>query len=88
VVLAAALMLLGLMLKTALFPFHFWLPPAHGGAPAPVSALLSALVIKASFYLVVRLWLDMFEPLTTVDAAQLIGALGAAAIVWGSLAWR
>ena len=85
VVLAAALMLLGLLLKTALFPFHFWLPPAHGGAPAPVSALLSALVIKASFYLVVRLWLDLFEPLTTVDAAQLIGALGAAAIVWGSL---
>ncbi|MDP1534648.1 MAG: proton-conducting transporter membrane subunit, partial [Rubrivivax sp.] len=85
VVLAAALMLLGLMLKTALFPFHFWLPPAHGGAPAPVSALLSALVIKASFYLVVRLWLDLFEPLTTVGAAQLIGALGAAAIVWGSL---
>ena len=45
--LAAGLMLLGMLLKTALFPFHFWLPPAHGGAPAPVSALLSALVIKA-----------------------------------------
>lgn len=85
VVLAAALMLTGLMLKTALFPFHFWLPPAHGGAPAPVSALLSALVIKASFYLVVRLWLDLFEPLVTAAAAQLIGALGAAAIIWGSL---
>jgi formate hydrogenlyase subunit 3/multisubunit Na+/H+ antiporter MnhD subunit len=85
VTLAAALMFVGLLLKTALFPFHFWLPPAHGGAPAPVSALLSALVIKASFYLVVRLWLDLFEPLTTVSAAQLIGALGAAAIVWGSL---
>jgi formate hydrogenlyase subunit 3/multisubunit Na+/H+ antiporter MnhD subunit len=82
--LAAALMLLGLMLKTALFPFHFWLPPAHGGAPAPVSALLSALVIKASFYLVLRLWLELFAPLTTVAAAQLIGVLGAAAILWGS----
>ena len=84
VTLAAALMLLGLMLKTALFPFHFWLPPAHGGAPAPVSALLSALVIKATFYLVLRLWLDVFEPLTTVAAAQLLGILGAAAILWGS----
>jgi formate hydrogenlyase subunit 3/multisubunit Na+/H+ antiporter MnhD subunit len=84
VVLAAALMLLGLMLKTALFPFHFWLPPAHGGAPAPVSALLSALVIKASFYLALRLWLDLFAPLATVAAAQFIGALGAAAILWGS----
>jgi multicomponent Na+:H+ antiporter subunit D len=85
VTLAAALMLLGLMLKTALFPFHFWLPPAHGGAPAPVSALLSALVIKATFYLVLRLWLELFAPLTTVAAAQLLGILGAAAILWGSL---
>lgn len=83
--LAAGLMLAGLLLKTALFPFHFWLPPAHGGAPAPVSALLSALVIKASFYLVVRLWLELFAPLTTTAAAQLIGLLGAAAILWGSV---
>ena len=50
-------MVAGLAAKTALFPFHFWLPPAHGGAPAPVSALLSALVVKASFYLILRLWL-------------------------------
>jgi formate hydrogenlyase subunit 3/multisubunit Na+/H+ antiporter MnhD subunit len=84
VTLAAALMLLGLLLKTALFPFHFWLPPAHGGAPAPVSALLSGLVIKATFYLALRLWLGLFAPLTTVAAAQLLGALGAAAILWGS----
>lgn len=87
--LAAALMLFGLLLKTALFPFHFWLPTAHGGATAPVSALLSALVIKATFYLIVRLWLGLFAPLTHALAGQLLGALGAAAILWGSLqAWR
>ncbi|MEQ1779026.1 MAG: proton-conducting transporter membrane subunit [Nitrosomonas sp.] len=83
--LAAMLMLAGLLLKTALFPFHFWLPPAHGGAPAPVSALLSALVIKASFYLILRLWFDLFAPLVTTQAAQLLGGLGAAAILWGSI---
>lgn len=85
VIAAASVMLAGLMLKTAIFPFHFWLPPAHGGAPAPVSALLSALVIKASFYLIMRLWLTLFMPATTAAAAQLLGALGAAAILWGSV---
>lgn len=84
VVFAAGLMLTGLILKTALFPFHFWLPPAHGGAPAPVSALLSALVIKASFYLIVRLWLTLFMPLITPAPAHLLGLLGTGAILWGS----
>ncbi len=84
VVLAAALMVAGMLLKTALFPLHFWLPPAHGGAPAPVSALLSALVLKASFYLVLRLWPVLLEPLGGIAAAQLAGMLGAGAILWGS----
>jgi len=82
--LAAALMAVALMAKTALFPFHFWLPPAHGGAPVPVSALLSALVVKASFYLMLRLWLGLFAPLS-VPLAWLPGLLGVAAIVWGSI---
>lgn len=80
---AAGLMLLGLMVKTALFPFHAWLPPAHGGAPAPVSALLSALVVKASFYLILRLWLGPLQALLPAFA-WLAAALGAAAIFWGS----
>ncbi len=80
---AAGLMVLGLMLKTALFPFHYWLPPAHGGAPAPVSALLSALVVKASFYLILRLWLGPLQALLPAFA-WLAAALGTAAIFWGS----
>jgi NADH:ubiquinone oxidoreductase subunit 5 (subunit L)/multisubunit Na+/H+ antiporter MnhA subunit len=56
---AAALMTTGLLAKTALFPLHLWLPPAHAGAPAAASAVLSALVVKGSFFLVVRLWFDV-----------------------------
>jgi multicomponent Na+:H+ antiporter subunit D len=32
---------------------HFWLPPANAWAPMPVSALLSALVVKGSFDILV-----------------------------------
>lgn len=83
---AGSLMLIGLMLKTALFPFHFWLPPAHGGAPAPVSALLSALVVKASFYLILRVWIGPFAPLIAANEwlAWLPALLGMLAIFWGS----
>lgn len=86
---AGLLILIGLVIKTALFPFHFWLPPAHGGAPSPVSALLSALVIKASFYLIVRLWLGVFSPVTTEHLALALGVLGSIAILYGSaMAYR
>jgi len=81
---ALGLICAGLVLKTALFPLHFWLPPAHASAPAPVSAILSALVVKASFYILLRLWLELFSPFGS-GAAEFLGILGAAAILWGSL---
>ncbi len=81
----AALMTVGLMAKTALFPLHFWLPPAHAGAPAAASAVLSALVIKASLFLIVRLWFDVMPALMNSTVAQILAALGAAAILFGSV---
>jgi multicomponent Na+:H+ antiporter subunit D len=81
----SALMTAGLLAKTALFPLHIWLPPAHGGAPAAASAVLSALVIKGSWFLVVRLWFDVMPGVVTLPSAQLLGALGAMAIVIGSV---
>ena len=71
----------GLLAKTALFPLHLWLPPAHAGAPAAASAVLSALVVKGSWFLVVRLWFDVMPGVVTFSAAQLLGGLGAAAIL-------
>jgi len=81
----SALMTVGLLAKTALFPLHLWLPPAHAGAPAAASAVLSALVIKGSWFLVVRLWFDVMPGVVTLSAAQLLAGLGAAAIVVGSV---
>jgi multicomponent Na+:H+ antiporter subunit D len=82
---AAALMTVGLLAKTALFPLHLWLPPAHAGAPAPGSAILSALVVKGSFFLIVRIWFDAMPGQLSFAAAQLLAALGAGAILVGSV---
>ena len=67
---ALALMSAGLAAKAALFPLYLWLPPAHAGAPPAASALLSALVIKAPIFLLLRVWLGLAP-------ADLAGAGGA-----------
>ena len=81
---ALTLMSAGLLIKSALFPMHFWLPVTHANAPAPVSAALSALVVKAAFYLLLRLWLDLFSDVVTPSSAWFVGLLGAGAVLWGS----
>lgn len=77
-------MVIGLSIKTALFPIHTWLPPAHGGAPAPVSALLSGLVVKGSFFILVRLWSHLVpDGSSPLDYALCL--LGGCAVLWGGL---
>lgn len=82
---AGALMLAGLAAKTGLFPLHLWLPPAYAAAPPYVAALLAGLVGKASFFLVARLWFNALPGLYPRAAADLLGALGVAAIVVGGV---
>ncbi|OFZ54199.1 MAG: hypothetical protein A2428_01920 [Bdellovibrionales bacterium RIFOXYC1_FULL_54_43] len=82
---ALSLVTAGLAMKTALFPLHFWLPAAHSLAPAPISAALSAMVVKASFYVLLRFWFQLSEPTSNQLAAHLLGALGMAAVLWGSV---
>jgi formate hydrogenlyase subunit 3/multisubunit Na+/H+ antiporter MnhD subunit len=81
---AFGLMTAGLLIKSALFPLHFWLPSAHASAPAPVSAALSALVVKVAVYILLRLWIDVFDLVLTPASAMLLGILGAIAVIWGS----
>ena len=78
-------MTVGLLAKTALFPLHLWLPPAHAGAPAAASAVLSGLVVKGSFFIVVRLWFEVMPGLPGIAATQLLAGLGAVAIMVGSV---
>lgn len=83
---ALALMIAGTMAKGALFPVHGWLPPAHGSAVAPASALLSGVVAKAGFYVLLRLWLDVVPAAGAGPAlGQVLGGMGTLAVAWGSV---
>lgn len=82
---AAGLMTAGLLAKTALFPLHLWLPPAHANAPAAASAVLSALVVKGSFFMIVRIWFNVLPALPAESASTILAALGSAAILFGSV---
>lgn len=54
---ASSLFVLGFGTKTAAMPFHAWLPDAHPSAPAPISAMLSGLLIKTlGIYALVRVF--------------------------------
>ncbi|BDE07965.1 hypothetical protein WPS_32410 [Vulcanimicrobium alpinum] len=52
--LATALMAIGFGTKAGLFPLHAWLPDAHSKAPAPISGLLSGVLVSCALYDIVR----------------------------------
>ncbi|WP_131786199.1 proton-conducting transporter membrane subunit [Protofrankia symbiont of Coriaria ruscifolia] len=49
-----ALVILGFGAKAGLVPLHAWLPDAHSQAPAPVSALMSGVLLAVSFTAILR----------------------------------
>ena len=57
---AAGLITAGLGIKSAMFPFHLWLPAAHGGATTASSAILSGLVLKGYIVLMLIFLLRVF----------------------------
>jgi len=80
--LAAAFFLMGFGLKAAMVPFHAWLPDAHPSAPAPISAMLSGVLIKAlGVYTLIRVFFGCL-PLQP-QFAYILMALGAASMVIG-----
>jgi multicomponent Na+:H+ antiporter subunit D len=60
ILVALALLLVGLGVKAALFPLHVWLPDAHSSAPSPSSAVLSGLVIKIYAVAMIKLLYTVF----------------------------
>lgn len=51
---AVFLMIVGFGVKAGCFPLHAWLPTAHPVAPAPASAFLSGIIVKAGVLAIIR----------------------------------
>lgn len=56
----AFVMILGFSVKAGMFPMHAWLPAAHPVAPAPASAVLSAVIVKAGVLGIIRVIYYLF----------------------------
>ncbi len=83
--LAIGLFLAGFGLKAAMVPFHAWLPDAHPSAPAPVSAMLSGILIKASgVYVLARIVFNVVGVHQSAVPAVLI-MMGTLSLVVGAL---
>lgn len=52
---AVVLLVVGFGTKAGLAPLHAWLPDAHSQAPAPVSALMSGVLLSVAFYALLRI---------------------------------
>jgi hydrogenase-4 component B len=76
--------LVGMGTKAGVIPMHVWLPRAHPIAPAPVSALMSGVMIKVALYGLVRVLVEWLgEPPVWLGVVVL--ALGALSAVGGVL---
>jgi len=72
----SVLFLAGFGLKAALVPFHWWLPDAHPSAPAPISALLSGLLIKAlGIYALIRVFFCIVGSSQVLPALMVLGTI-------------
>lgn len=72
------------MVKSAVFPFHFWQPDFHAAAPTPVSAMLSSIVVKLGVYGFLRMTTLLFVQQSS-ELKTLLIFLGVLGVFFGGL---
>lgn len=82
---ALGLMTVGLCFKAALFPLHAWPLPAYASARPAAVAVLSGLIGKGAFLVLLRLWLEVVPADLAPRLGAAVGALAAGGILWGSV---
>ncbi|GAB4516304.1 MAG: Na+/H+ antiporter subunit D [Anaerolineae bacterium] len=81
---AAVMLAAAFLVKSAVFPFHYWQPDFHTTAPTPVHSVLSSVVVKVGVYGLIRLTTLLFVEEADVIQNILI-VLGIIGIFFGSL---
>lgn len=78
----AGAIVIGLVVKLAIFPVHIWLPYAHAEAPTPISALLSPAMIGIGGYALARLVMQLL-PSTYADISIWLNLGGLVTMIYG-----
>ena len=78
---------IGLAIKSALYPFHSWLPDAHGSSTSSSSAILSGLVLKAYIILLIKIFYRVIgiDVVYKSKAVNVLFVMGLLAMVMGSI---
>lgn len=81
------LMTVGLAIKSALFPFHTWVPDAYGYSTASSAAILSSLVSKGYIFLLIKIIYRVigFETFHDTKIVNVLFIFGLAGMIFGSL---
>ncbi|MFW9919834.1 MAG: NuoM family protein [Candidatus Thorarchaeota archaeon] len=72
----------GFLVKMAVFPIHWWLPPVHAEAPTPISVLLSGAMIETGAYALVRFGTITLGP-AAADLSVYVAAIGVITMFYG-----
>jgi len=83
--LAALLILVGLAVKTPMWPLHTWLPDAHTAAPTVGSVLLAGVLLKMGTYGIVRIVLPVL-PDAALQLSPYLAAFAVIGIIYGAFA--
>jgi NADH-quinone oxidoreductase subunit N len=81
---AMALLLVGLAFKVAAVPFHMWTPDAYEAAPTVVTGFMSTAVKAAAFAVFTRVFLFAFEPLRA-EWTPVLWVLAVCTMILGSV---